>query len=74
MDDCMNVDYQNGGFCQDYVNYYECNCSSGYAGKHCEYDISECSSSPCLNGSHCIDLLDGYTCECAGGFTGTSVM
>lgn len=29
---------------------------TGYTGSHCEIDISECSSSPCLHGSECVEL------------------
>ena len=31
VDDCVNVDCQNGGTvtCQDHINYYECQCPQG---------------------------------------------
>lgn len=30
--------------------------SAGYAGSHCEEDIAECHSSPCLSGGDCLEL------------------
>ena len=41
-----------------------------YTGLHCEVDIDECASDPCLNGGQCTDRENGYTCLCAPPWTG----
>ena len=47
-----------------------CACVDGYTGVHCETDIDECASEPCLNGGTCADEPNGYTCTCPIAFTG----
>ena len=39
-------------------------------GKHCEINIDDCASDPCLNDGECIDGINSYECRCATGFTG----
>ena len=41
-------------------------------GVHCEEDIDECGSSPCLHNATCEDGVDQYTCYCKNGFNGES--
>ncbi|ELU05207.1 hypothetical protein CAPTEDRAFT_227166 [Capitella teleta] len=41
-----------------------------FIGTHCENEIHECLSLPCLNGGSCIELEPGYSCICAQGFLG----
>jgi len=38
-------------------------------GVHCDMDIQECDSSPCIHGN-CVDKVAGYTCFCWDGFEG----
>ncbi|KAM7319810.1 hypothetical protein ACRRTK_021493 [Alexandromys fortis] len=38
---------------------------------HCETDINECQSSPCLNNAVCKDQVGGFLCKCPPGFLGT---
>ena len=46
-------------------------CRPGYTGPHCEQDINECASEPCLNGGQCLNQLNAYSCNCTDtGFTG----
>lgn len=40
---------------------------SGYTGTHCEVDIDECESNPCVNDGICRDLVNGFTCTCQPG-------
>ncbi|WAR31504.1 FBP1-like protein [Mya arenaria] len=39
-------------------------CADGWSGTHCEQNIDECESNPCVNDGSCIDGLNGYTCVC----------
>ena len=41
---------------------FVCDCAPGYCGRHCEFEINECSSSPCPNNTHCIDGVNYYVC------------
>ncbi|KAI0239341.1 Mucin-like protein [Lamellibrachia satsuma] len=61
----------NGATCTDAVNSYTCGCADGYTGTHCETDVNECASTPCMNGATCTDAVNSYTCGCADGYTGT---
>ena len=44
----------------------ECICPQGVWGEHCEHQIDDCSSNPCLNGGLCTDLNNDFSCNCAG--------
>jgi len=49
-----------------------CKCKNGYTGQHCEENINECASSPCVNGGTCKDEVGQYVCACPAGFKGNN--
>ncbi|KAK9747253.1 EGF-like domain [Popillia japonica] len=62
----------NGGTCSlKSLESYQCSCTSGYTGIHCEKQ-DHCASQPCLNGAVCTPVGDSYKCTCAAGFTGVA--
>lgn len=47
---------------------YRCDCSdTGFEGDHCEVDILECASEPCLNSATCVEGIKEYSCACWPG-------
>lgn len=68
---CEDDPCANGSTCVDLVDSYRCDCPAGYTGVHCETDIDECASAPCVNGT-CVDGVNRYTCECQEGWAGTN--
>ncbi|XP_048418809.1 aggrecan core protein-like isoform X5 [Stegostoma tigrinum] len=49
---------------------FVCECPPGFAGEHCDIDIDECHSSPCLNGATCFDGIDSFKCLCLPSYGG----
>ncbi|XP_031811432.1 aggrecan core protein [Sarcophilus harrisii] len=58
------------GTCQEREGRVICLCSPGYMGNHCDIDIDECLSNPCLNGGTCMDGIDSFTCLCLPSYGG----
>ena len=83
----MEKPCQNGGYCNDLLHDYQCQCPPVYKGKNCEIDINECEANPCQvkvifisnffkqkifqNGGGCVNHVPGYFCICKDGFNGT---
>lgn len=54
----------HNGTCKDGINEYTCLCYPGFEGDHCELEINECQSRPCLNSGVCKDLINDFECIC----------
>ncbi len=59
----------NDGTCNE--DDGSCSCEAGFTGDHCETNIDECASNPCIHGS-CTDGINSYTCSCEDGYNGTN--
>ncbi|XP_041608817.1 aggrecan core protein isoform X1 [Vulpes lagopus] len=58
------------GTCQQMKGHIIGLCPPGHTGQHCNVDIDECLSSPCLNGATCVDAIDSFTCLCLPSYRG----
>ncbi|XP_068689881.1 uncharacterized protein [Montipora foliosa] len=57
--------------CESRHGSYHCNCQAGFTGHHCDTNVDECSSSPCIHGK-CEDGVNRYDCVCSKGYWGTN--
>ncbi|XP_046386290.1 protein slit isoform X2 [Ischnura elegans] len=71
-DACFTFPCSNGATCHPLPNrQYECECSPGYHGRHCQHLIDACYGNPCRNSGTCKVLEEGrFSCHCPNGFTG----
>ncbi|XP_053104712.1 protein crumbs homolog 1 isoform X2 [Hemicordylus capensis] len=69
LDACSPNPCMHEGMCEDSYHYYSCTCSEGWTGTHCETNVDECASSPCVHGN-CSDGIASYKCLCDPGYTG----
>ena len=58
----------HGGECLEENFVFRCQCLEGTTGDHCETNIDECQSNPCLRGN-CVDMINRFNCDCPG-YTG----
>lgn len=70
IDDCKPNPCFNGGHCIDGINWFMCDCLSGFAGPDCRININECASSPCAEGATCKDEINDFQCICPPDRTG----
>jgi len=48
----------DGGF------HLKCNCTEGYGGDVCQYNLDDCLYQPCLYNGSCTDGINDFTCSC----------
>ncbi|XP_032967213.1 sushi, nidogen and EGF-like domain-containing protein 1 isoform X2 [Rhinolophus ferrumequinum] len=70
IDECRSQPCLHGGSCQDQVAGYQCICSPGHEGAHCELETDECQAQPCRNGGSCRNLPGAFVCQCPAGYAG----
>ncbi|XP_008046402.1 protein crumbs homolog 1 [Carlito syrichta] len=68
---CNSNPCLHGGNCEDIYSSYHCSCPLGWSGTHCELNIDECFSNPCIHGN-CSDRVAAYYCRCEPGYTGVN--
>ncbi|XP_075365269.1 protein crumbs homolog 1 [Mycteria americana] len=71
VDVCSSDPCMHEGICEDFYTSYHCVCPKGWTGTHCEVNIDECSSNPCIHGN-CTDRITSYECSCEPGYTGVN--
>ncbi|XP_026710114.1 protein crumbs homolog 1 isoform X2 [Athene cunicularia] len=71
VDVCSSDPCLHEGICEDFYTSYHCICPKGWTGTHCEVNIDECSSNPCIHGN-CTDGITSYECSCEPGYTGVN--
>ena len=49
-----------GGVCQDGVSDSPCFCVPGYQGRHCDLQVDESVSYPCVNEAVCLEEIGRY--------------
>ncbi|XP_068684193.1 uncharacterized protein [Montipora foliosa] len=69
--ECESFPCQNGT-CWQKTGGYQCNCTNGFNGTHCEININECSSNPCRPNGTWTDYVNSFTCSCPVGFGGST--
>ena len=57
--------------CETRQSFYFCTCQAGFTGFHCNVNIDDCSSSPCVHGK-CVDGVNLYECVCSKGYWGAN--
>ena len=77
VDDCFSDPCRNSGVCVDKPYNFECVCTSGFAGEHCERNFDSCvdlvqGQNDCMHGT-CRHLnVYTFVCECDVGYKGVT--
>ena len=68
--DCSSDPCENGGFCTNVDNHFDCQCQPGWYGETCEKEIIKCSLDTCSSNGQCEDKENGFFCKCDPGWIG----
>ena len=72
INECDPNPCENGGECNDNVDYYTCDCEHLYVGVNCSHHVCDNPGQvQCKNGGTCIKDAVG-SCACPPGYTGKS--
>ncbi|XP_078342465.1 uncharacterized protein LOC144628269 isoform X2 [Oculina patagonica] len=71
VDHCFSSPCLNNGTCHNSLHGYQCSCSDGFTGTHCEEEIDYCAlNNTCTAGQICISRIGSHDCVCPEGFYG----
>ena len=73
IDECVDVDFCNGGICTNLHGGFNCTCPPTRQGDRCASDVNECQMAQgiCQHGSTCRnEPAFNYTCDCVNGYIG----
>ena len=69
-DPCSENPCNHGGECSYQDGFISCDCTDGFDGEYCEFEINPCLVDPCQNGGVCEIVEEAIFCKCGENFSG----